>query len=118
MMTRETSRKYKGRTRTLQQWADEFGLPYKVLYARLWHGCTFDEALHGPFKPRRANVEIGGETVNVRRLAEDAGIPYLTVWKRIVKLGWPVEDAVGTPVRRWRRTSGAVSSPPAGERQE
>ena len=37
------------------------------------------------------------------RVCEERGLPYQTVWKRIQRYGWSVEDALNRPVRQYRR---------------
>ena len=35
----------------------------------------------------------------LKKLAEDHDLPYNTVWGRVTRLGWSLEDALTTPVR-------------------
>ncbi|MEK0337814.1 MAG: hypothetical protein QQN41_10315, partial [Nitrosopumilus sp.] len=35
--------------------------------------------------------------------AEECNISYKTLWHRIYKLGWLIEKALITPVRKWRK---------------
>lgn len=51
---------------------------------------------------RRNNhlITFNGKTQCVSELAEETRIPYNTLWARIYKLGWSVEKALTTPVRK------------------
>ena len=49
-------------------------------------------------------VEYNGKSVCLKELAELTGIGYGTIWKRVVKMEWPVEKAV-RPVGHGARTA-------------
>ncbi len=102
-MKKTDKRKYQGKTQTLQEWAVEYKLDWLTLYRRLQKGYTFKEALTTEFKRKRAYVEIDGKAVNIRKLALQAKLPYLTVWKRVVKLGWDLDLALTTPISKKNR---------------
>ena len=55
---------------------------------------------HTP-RPRKA-IEYQGRTWTIAELARHAGIKYITMSMRLRK-GWPVEKAVGAPLREWPR---------------
>ena len=48
---------------------------------------------------------VDGREVNLRQMALDAGLPYLCVWKRVVKLGWDLDVALSTPVSKRNRVA-------------
>lgn len=43
---------YRGETRIMVEWAEEMGLPYKVVKDRMHRGWTVDAALTTPYSPR------------------------------------------------------------------
>jgi hypothetical protein len=45
-------------------------------------------------------VEYMGENIHLKEACRRAGLPYKTVHRRIVKLGWEDAKALSTPVRR------------------
>jgi hypothetical protein len=50
-----------------------------------------------------------GETWESYRAACDAkGLPYMTFYMRVAKLGWGVQRALNTPVRKYGKTSPIV----------
>jgi len=61
------------------------------------HG-TRKRGKHTP-RPRKA-IEYEGRTWTIAELARHAGIKYITMSMRLRK-GWPVEKAVGAPLREW-----------------
>lgn len=46
-------------------------------------------------------LKIDGEMLI--RLCEERGLPYQTIWTRIKRYGWSVEDALNRPLRQYRR---------------
>jgi hypothetical protein len=57
-------------------------------------------------------VEWRGETVELRKLAEEAGLAMSTVRQRIDTLGWSIEEALATPARRKVEKATAASAAP------
>jgi len=47
---------FRGETKTLTQWAQEFGLSFPVLYYRLKHGWSIEEALTTPPNKKKSNL--------------------------------------------------------------
>ena len=45
-------------------------------------------------------LKVDGEMLI--RLCEERGLPYQTVWTRIKRYGWSVEDALNRPLRQYR----------------
>lgn len=62
-------------------------------------------------KTNSLNFEINGEKKNLVELADEYGIKYGTLYQRVHLYGWPIEKALGIPVRNnslsgedWSRT--------------
>jgi hypothetical protein len=53
---------HNGKTQALSAWAEETGLPYTTIYARLQHGWSVDEALTKPIGSRKSKPEEEDET--------------------------------------------------------
>lgn len=50
---------------------------------------------------RRSNriVEYRGRKMTLKEASELAGLPYLPVWLRVVRRGWPLDRALSEPLR-------------------
>ena len=50
---------------------------------------------------RRSNriVEYRGRKMTLKEASELAGLPYLPVWLRVVRRGWPLDRALSEPIR-------------------
>ena len=96
-----------GRKQTLMQWAEELGVDWYTLRSRIdRYSWTIEDALTKP-------VGRSGHNRNVRRLthegrthtlaewAKESGVGYEVLRKRL-GLGWSLERALSTPVRRMR----------------
>lgn len=92
--------------RHLAALARERGIDQHVLKKRLRAGWPLEEALSTPAggRPsRNRTVTFRGETKRLIYFARELGLPFLAVRKRIDVLGWPVEKALTTPLRKQRR---------------
>lgn len=38
------------------------------------------------------------DTPNLKKLAEEAGLPYIVVYQRVKRLNWPIDKALSTPI--------------------
>jgi hypothetical protein len=54
---------------------------------------------------RFAKYDQDGDLVSCAELAEKAGVPRTTFYRRLHSLGWTVERAMTTPARAYRRRS-------------
>ena len=56
---------------------------------------------------RRCNVvfELDGELLTLKQIAEKYLINYQTLYSRVQKSGWPIEEAVSRPIREKRQRS-------------
>lgn len=79
---------YKGVTKTVSEWAEEFNIGVTTLHARLFkHGWPVEKALTTP----------PNSDPKLRELAESHGKKRLLVYKRL-QAGWTLEDALNKPV--------------------
>lgn len=56
------------------------------------------------------SVEFMGEKRNLKEICEELGMRYRTVWSRIKKSGWSVEDALTVPIGVQRVMAGGEGS--------
>ena len=80
---------YNGKTMSLAEACEIFGVPQGTVRRRLEDGWSIDDALSvSPIYPIKSELRI---------MAERAGINYHTVRSRIEMMGWSVEKALNTP---------------------
>lgn len=89
---------YNGRTQTLKQWCEELNLNYDLIRNRMSKKrITFEEAIEeGVPAARNHYKDID------KKLVEENGLKYKTVWMRINACGWDEEKALTTPVHHSR----------------
>ncbi len=93
---------------TLKQLADILNVPYKTLHMRLMKGWSLEKALDTPFVPRDAAknefiktlLQIEEESLTVEDWCLRYGISVKTAFRRF-KEGWPLEQAVTKPTRKY-----------------
>ena len=84
-------------SKTLQQLAVEYGVPPRIILARLRHEKSVEESFTAPHTASAAYTSPDGRSVtNLRALAEEHGIKYITLRNRLAS-GWSMEDALNTP---------------------
>jgi len=89
---------YRGNTKTIAEWADEYNLPYHILHQRLFKfKWPIKRALT---KPPLIMIKIGTEYRTMVELAKTYGIRQATLRHRIFVAGWPIEKALNTPVKK------------------
>lgn len=93
--------KYKGKTQSMQQWADELGLTESAISQRLRAGWSVNDALSKPLSKmnRYTEVTYKGQTKRLYEWAEELGMKYNTLQSRLTFRKWPVEKAFETPVQ-------------------
>lgn len=80
---------YRGRTRTLQEWADLTGVPMNALYKRVYKGWSPERVIETPHRPRGRALSPGepctleGETRTVAEWAKLRGLAFSTVRTRV-----------------------------------
>jgi hypothetical protein len=106
-----------GVTRTWAEWCDIKGLRRSVVYQRMWHGDTFEEAVSRSFGARwswwkNTTVTIGGVTKTPEEWARAAGLKKSTAYMRIYRYGMSAEKALtlppekGVPMAKRRKANG------------
>lgn len=71
----------KGETKTVAEWAEISGLPYKTLQRRLYTGCK-EENLLSPIGYQHDVLEINGEKKTINQWAKEAGLHFSTIKRR------------------------------------
>lgn len=93
---------YRGVTKTLTQWAEEYNLPPKILRARVHkYNIPFERAIT---YHKGMIYTYKGETHNLKEIAKAENIKYSTLSSRVHKLKMSLEEAlaVKTDMRRKR----------------
>jgi len=95
---------HKGVTKTLPEWSEEIGVARRVLYARIYvYGWSLERALTKRLGEPRKTARLlthNGETKPMAEWARELGMNTATLKNRIGTLGWDVERALTTPVRK------------------
>lgn len=94
-----------GKTQTAREWATELGLPYATLKYRLRTGMSIEEAVSvpvGKMQDRHFTDELKweGKVWTFTALAQRYGLKVGTLIKRYREYGWPLKEALETPVQR------------------
>jgi hypothetical protein len=102
----KSGRKYThgGQSLRLREWAEQLGVTDAVLRYRLKSGMAY-EVVFSPETPKPEGVALTfkGETHSIAEWARRTGLPRMTLFNRLRRLGWPAERALTTPVRPKRR---------------
>lgn len=92
---------YNGKRVALADVADDVGMSRYVLLSRLANGWTLQRAITVDVAPRsgwtRHEYTVGDRTLSLKAWAEDKGIQYKTLHRRVAS-GWAPEVAIMTPV--------------------
>lgn len=70
-----------GESKTVAEWAEISGLPYKTLQRRIYTGCK-EENLLSPIGYQHNLLEINGVEKTMNAWAKEAGVPYSTIKRR------------------------------------
>ena len=89
---------YNGETKTLQAWANQYGITSNTLYRRIRDGWPLNKAIETPSDDRFRPVMIthNGKTQSCRAWSLELGLTDNAVRNRIMR-GWTEEQAVTTP---------------------
>lgn len=92
---------FKGETKLISEWAEEYGISKKILRGRLSGGWPLEEALStkaglGGRLRNLQEITFNGETKPVIKWAEQYGIPQSLLHQRL-RLGWSIERALTPP---------------------
>lgn len=95
-----------GKTKTLQDWSEEYGLPYKTVRYRYRKGIRGKELLnplviHKPPKSKpKTFVEINGMSKSLREWSEYSGVSLKTIEYRYYQKGLKDEKLIEKPKQR------------------
>ena len=90
---------YNGQNRTLREWSEVTGIPFKTLNMRYRRGKTLEEVFNPNVKVNKVTmVTYQGRTQSTKQWCEELGLPVEPIRCRINR-GWSAEDAFNTPVR-------------------
>lgn len=94
---------FNGETKSVTDWAEEYGLPPKLLMKRLYRGDSFENAVAKPItnslKERANNMKsnrrvfYNGEDLTVTQFAEKYKVSRFKIYHRLDR-GWSVEEAL------------------------
>jgi len=97
---------YEGRRLTLSEWARETGISFTTLAYRLKKGwapekilAPVERAKQRPGGGQSRAVTLRGVTKTLQEWAQETGIPYSTLWRRLYRQQQPPEVALTTPVK-------------------
>lgn len=99
---------YKGKTKTLTQWARELGLNYELVRTRWRYGwepkAIFEAPKNKYHKPRRHEsrsrlITYKNKTLTVTEWSRETGMPYDVIRAR-VRYGWDVERIFTQPIQK------------------
>ena len=89
--------KYRGKTQSVAEWAEETGIDQATLIGRLFRrGWSRKKALTTPPQETEKPLTYNGRTQSVSAWAEEYGILYGTLKHRLAQ-EWPVETALTAP---------------------
>jgi len=73
-----------GETKTVSEWSEISGLPYKTLQRRLYTGCKEEDLLApvGTIYDHKFMIEINGVKKTMNAWAKEVGLPFSTVKRR------------------------------------
>ena len=90
---------YGGRTLTLDQWSQEYGINVSTLITRLRVGDSFEDAIKRPVKNTRPKlVEYNGVKKPLHEWCREYGINFSTCRDRLLR-GYGIHDALTMPVQ-------------------
>ena len=97
-----------GVTKTFAQWCDYYNIPQYVAENRVnKYGWDEHRAFTTPTNSYNSCwkfIEYNGEVHNIRDWSKITGIPYGALYSRIVKMGWPIDEAMTLPATRVARS--------------
>lgn len=89
---------FSGETKTLAEWAKQYGLEWSVLRSRIdYWKWPMEKALTEPMKETRS-YEFDGKKLTLRQWSVASGIGYETLSARVRKLKWTIDRALTEPV--------------------
>lgn len=93
---------YRGETKTLSQWAEEYEMIPETLSYRLNNKIDFETAVSTKDNMGCVYVEYDGDVYTLKELSNKFCVPYGTVKYRH-RRGWSVYDIINTPIDKRNR---------------
>lgn len=107
-----------GKTQSLTEWAEEYGIYPATLSARLKRGAKLEDSLHkGNRAAPAVDITAFGRTQRLAKWAEEYGLNSVTLHSRI-KRGVKPEDALTTKPGMHTRASSKRRVDPYAKRRE
>ena len=98
---------YKGESKTVTEWSRITGIQRSSIYSRLRNNWDIEKALTtkpikkgSPKIKSRKTYTFNEKTQNLARWSEELGIKEFNLRNRIEVIGWSIEKAFKTPVRK------------------
>lgn len=88
---------HNGKMLTIDEIANEIGIPRATARARLFKGWSVDRIILTPVEVQVKPISYNGKTQSMAKWAKELSIPQQTMVNRLGKLGWSVERAFSTP---------------------
>lgn len=89
---------YKGKTKTLMQWCDYYGLDYARVSQRIYNGWPVKKAFFEPIHETHNErlITYKGQTKRLYEWAKEKNLSYTVLYNRLAR-NWSVERALETP---------------------
>ena len=91
---------YNGVTKSISEWAKEYGIPYNTLHNRVVSlGWDFEKAINKSKMSGKEGVRTythNGVTKTISQWAKELGIEYQKLYNRLIGQKWSFESAVST----------------------
>lgn len=94
---------YNGQTKTIAEWAREYGLLSGTLSYRINNGWPIEKAITQPLAPKARLYEYKGQLYTAAELAHINGKIATSTMQQRLSSGMTVEEAVEEPNKRIRR---------------
>lgn len=93
---------FNNETKCLQEWSEIYNIPCQVLADRIRAKWTMEKAISVPIDISLNNTEnfytFNEKTRSLTAWSKELGISYATLYCRINKYGWSIEDALSSPL--------------------
>ena len=89
---------YNGKSQTITQWAEEYGITEQVLSGRLRKGWSIEKALTHPVKKPR-KIEYNGKMWTISELAKEYNLERYTIENKL-KRGMSIDEILNTPEKK------------------
>jgi len=102
---------FNGMIKTLYEWSKVIGINHRLLYSRIFiYHMDVEDAFtktvgadNTRFKSRYRLVEYDGQEKSIIEWAELYGMNPDTLWARLFKMNWSIEDALTKPIQNHSR---------------